>query len=87
MGSDGGNSGEFYTPRPLIKVITDVINPQIGQSIYDPAVGSCGFLIEAYNHIRYTDVQTNKQRDLSSSMDTTMNSILKNSSEDFKKQN
>ena len=65
MGSDGGNSGEFYTPRPLIKVITDVINPQIGQSIYDPAVGSCGFLIEAYNHIRYTDVQANKQRDLS----------------------
>ena len=65
MGSDGGNSGEFYTPRPLIKVITDVINPQIGQSIYDPAVGSCGFLIEAYNHIRYEDVQNNKQRDLS----------------------
>ena len=65
MGSDGGNSGEFYTPRPLIKVITDVINPQIGQSIYDPAVGSCGFLIEAYNHIRYTDVQNNKQRELS----------------------
>ena len=65
MGSDGGNSGEFYTPRPLIKVITDVVNPQIGQSIYDPAVGSCGFLIEAYNHIRYTDVQNNKQRDLS----------------------
>lgn len=65
MGSDGGNSGEFYTPRPLIKVITDVINPQIGQSIYDPAVGSCGFLIEAYNHIRYIDVQANKQRDLS----------------------
>mgnify|MGYP003433575049 FL=1 len=65
MGSDGGNSGEFYTPRPLIKVITDVINPQIGQSIYDPAVGSCGFLIEAYNHIRYTDVQNNSQRDLS----------------------
>ena len=65
MGSDGGNSGEFYTPRPLIKVITDVVNPQIGQSIYDPAVGSCGFLIEAYNHIRYEDVQANKQRDLS----------------------
>jgi len=65
MGSDGGNSGEFYTPRPLIKVITDVINPQIGQSIYDPAVGSCGFLIEAYNHIRYIDVEKNIQRELS----------------------
>ncbi|MDD2356671.1 MAG: class I SAM-dependent DNA methyltransferase [Thiovulaceae bacterium] len=65
MGSDGGNSGEFYTPRPLIKVITDVVNPKIGEKIYDPAVGSCGFLIEAYNHIRYTDVKENKQRELS----------------------
>lgn len=65
MGSDGGNSGEFYTPRPLIKVMVDVVNPQIGQSIYDPAVGSCGFLIEAYNHIRYEDIKANKQRDLS----------------------
>ena len=65
MGSDGGNSGEFYTPRPLIKVISDVVNPQIGDKIYDPAVGSCGFLIEAYNHIRYTNIEENKQRDLS----------------------
>lgn len=65
MGSDGGNNGEFYTPRPLIKVIVDVVNPQIGQSVYDPAVGSCGFLIEAYRHISYIDEKTNKQRELS----------------------
>jgi type I restriction enzyme M protein len=65
MGSDGGNSGEFYTPRPLIKVITDVVNPQIGNTIYDPAVGSCGFLIEAYNHIRYKDITNNIHNDLS----------------------
>lgn len=65
MGSDGGNSGEFYTPRPLIKTIVDVVNPQIGQTIYDPAVGSCGFLIEAYNHIRYIDAKENRQRELS----------------------
>lgn len=65
MGSDGGNSGEFYTPRPLIKVMVDVVNPQIGQTIYDPAVGSCGFLIESYNHIRYEDIKENKQRELS----------------------
>jgi len=65
MGSDGGNSGEFYTPRPLIKVITDVVDPKIGERIYDPAVGSCGFLIEAYNHIRYENVEKNQQRDLS----------------------
>ncbi len=65
MGSDGGNSGEFYTPRPLIKVIVDVVNPQINQTIYDPAVGSCGFLIEAYNHIRYKDIEKNIQNELS----------------------
>jgi len=65
MGSDGGNSGEFYTPRPLIKVITDVVDPQIGQRVYDPAVGSCGFLIEAYNHMRYENIEQNRQRELS----------------------
>lgn len=65
MGSDGGNSGEFYTPRPLIKMITAVVNPQIGETIYDPAAGSCGFLIEAYNHIRYLNDDITKPRDLS----------------------
>jgi type I restriction enzyme M protein len=65
MGSDGGNSGEFYTPRPLIKVITDVVNPKIGETVYDPAVGSCGFLIEAYNHIRYLNAAKKEQRELS----------------------
>ena len=65
MGNDGGNSGEYYTPRPLIKVITKVVDPQIGDSVYDPAVGSCGFLIEAYNHIRYENEDTHKQKDLS----------------------
>ncbi len=53
MGSDGGNSGELLYSSTTYKVITDVVNPTIGQTIYDPAVGSCGFLIEAYNHIRY----------------------------------
>jgi len=65
MGSDGGNSGEYYTPRPLIKVIVDIVNPQIDQTIYDPSVGSCGFLIEAYNHIRYKDIENNVQNDVS----------------------
>ncbi|MGE4511669.1 MAG: N-6 DNA methylase [Sulfurimonadaceae bacterium] len=60
-----GTSGEFYTPRALIKTIVDVVDPKIGQRVYDPASGSCGFLIEAYNHIRYENVEENKQRDLS----------------------
>jgi type I restriction enzyme M protein len=52
MGNDGGNSGEFYTPRPVIKAMVDCLDPQIGQTIYDGATGSCGFLIEAHNHLK-----------------------------------
>lgn len=52
MGNAGGNNGEFYTPRSIIKLIVDIVDPQIGQTIYDPAAGSCGFLIEAYHHMR-----------------------------------
>ena len=38
--------GEYYTPRPLIKAIVQVVDPQIGHTIYDGAVGSAGFLCE-----------------------------------------
>ena len=48
MGSDGGNSGEFYTPRAIIKAMVETINPQVGETIYDGAVGSAGFLVEAF---------------------------------------
>jgi type I restriction enzyme M protein len=44
MGNAGRNGGEYYTPRPLIKTIVKVISPKIGNSIYDGAVGSAGFL-------------------------------------------
>ena len=52
MGNAGRNGGEYYTPRPLIKSIVSVINPKIGKTIYDGAVGSAGFLCEAYEWIR-----------------------------------
>lgn len=51
MGEGGGNAGEYYTPRPLIKAIIDLIDPKIGETIYDPAVGTCGFLIQAHLHL------------------------------------
>ena len=51
MGNAGRNGGEYYTPRPLIQAITQVVNPVIGDKVYDGAVGSAGFLCEAYNHI------------------------------------
>lgn len=48
MGNAGRNGGEYYTPRPLIKTMVQVIKPQIGETVYDGAVGSAGFLVEAY---------------------------------------
>ena len=48
MGNAGRNGGEYYTPRPLIKAIIKVVRPKIGQTIYDGAVGSAGFLCEAF---------------------------------------
>jgi type I restriction enzyme M protein len=68
MGNAGRNGGEYYTPRPLIKSIVKVVNPQIGETVYDGAVGSAGFLCEAYDWMRnskelsaaeYVTLQTN----------------------------
>lgn len=52
MGNAGRSGGQYYTPRPLIKAIVDVVKPKIGETVYDPAAGSCGFLVEAYRHIK-----------------------------------
>ncbi len=51
MGNAGRSGGQYYTPRPLIQAITQVVNPVIGEKVYDGAVGSAGFLCEAYSHI------------------------------------
>ena len=52
MGNAGRNGGQFYTPRPLIRTMIKVIDPKIGETIYDPALGSAGFLCEAYGYIK-----------------------------------
>ena len=51
MGNAGRNGGEYYTPRPLITTIIKVVDPKIGQTIYDGAVGSAGFLVEAFEYL------------------------------------
>jgi type I restriction enzyme M protein len=51
MGNAGRNGGEYYTPRPLIKAIIKVIAPKIGQTIYDGAAGSAGFLCESFVYL------------------------------------
>jgi len=52
MGNAGRNGGEYYTPRPLIRAMIKVIDPQIGERVYDGACGSAGFLCEAYDYMR-----------------------------------
>ena len=51
MGNAGRNGGEYYTPRPLIRAIIRVVKPQVGERVYDGAVGSAGFLCEAYDYL------------------------------------
>lgn len=64
MGNAGRNGGEYYTPRPLIRAMIKVINPQIGESIYDGAVGSAGFLCEAYDFMRDQKLTTKQLKTL-----------------------
>ncbi len=52
MGNAGRNGGEYYTPRPLIRAMVRVVAPKIGERIYDGAVGSAGFLCEAYDYLK-----------------------------------
>jgi type I restriction enzyme M protein len=47
-----GELGQFRTPRHVIRSIVDIIDPKVGETIYDPAAGTAGFLVAAYNHIR-----------------------------------
>ncbi len=58
MGNAGRNGGEYYTPRPLIRAIVQVVNPKIGDRIYDGAVGSAGFLCEAHDYLRKGKLST-----------------------------
>lgn len=52
MGNAGRNGGEYYTPRPLIRAMVQVVKPKIGDRIYDGACGSCGFLCESFEYMK-----------------------------------
>ena len=60
MGNAGRNGGEYYTPRPLIRAIIQVVNPKIGESIYDAACGSAGFLCESFDFLKSSAKLTTK---------------------------
>ena len=63
MGNAGRNGGEYYTPRPLIRKIIEVVDPKIGNTIYDGAVGSAGFLVEAFDYLKESKNLTTKDWD------------------------
>ncbi|MCL5997141.1 MAG: type I restriction-modification system subunit M [Chloroflexi bacterium] len=52
LGNENKMAGEFYTPRPVIRFIVDLVAPQLDEMIYDPATGSSGFLAQAFEYLR-----------------------------------
>jgi type I restriction enzyme M protein len=51
MRDAAGDSGEFYTPRAVVRFMVDVTDPRLGETVLDPACGTGGFLVEAYQHL------------------------------------
>ncbi|MDE3100557.1 MAG: SAM-dependent DNA methyltransferase [Verrucomicrobiota bacterium] len=51
MRDAAGDSGEFYTPRPVVRLMVAVTDPRLGETVLDPAGGTGGFIVEAYNHL------------------------------------
>lgn len=69
MRDAAGDAGEFYTPRPLIRLIVELVRPRIGEVIFDPACGTGGFLVEALEHLKsqaktVADVRTIQTRSI-----------------------
>ena len=51
MRDSAGDSGEFYTPRAVVRFMVTVTDPKLGETVLDPAAGTGGFLVEAYSHL------------------------------------
>lgn len=63
LGSENKMAGEFYTPRPVIRFMVEVIDPKIGEMVYQPACGTCGFLVAAYEYMKQWE-KTPKDREI-----------------------
>lgn len=57
MGDAGGYAGEFYTPRPVVRAMVEVLGLEAGNTVYDGAAGSCGFLVEAFEYFKQNKEQ------------------------------
>ncbi len=62
MRDAAGDSGEFYTPRPVVRFMVQVTHPELGETVLDPACGTGGFLVEAFDHLS-EQVTTTEQRE------------------------
>ena len=87
--ASGKKAGEFFTPRGVVRLLTRILDPQPGESIYDPACGSGGMLVESVNEVREAGGDTRTLRiygqevNLTSSAISRMNLFL-HDIEDFK---
>jgi type I restriction enzyme M protein len=72
MRDAAGDSGEFYTPRALVKFIVSVVDPRLGETVLDPAAGTGGFLVEAFEHLKN---QRKKTEDVSRLQEETLYGI------------
>lgn len=52
MRDASGDAGEFYTPRPVVKFMVEMLDPKIGDTVLDPAAGTGGFLVEAFDYLK-----------------------------------
>jgi type I restriction enzyme M protein len=52
MRDASGDAGEFYTPRPVVRFMVEILDPKIGETVLDPACGTGGFLVEAFEHLK-----------------------------------
>jgi type I restriction enzyme M protein len=61
MRDASGDAGEFYTPRPVVKFMVEMLDPKVGETVLDPAAGTGGFLVEAFDYLK-KQAQTNGLR-------------------------
>lgn len=67
MRDSAGDAGEFYTPRPVVRLMVALVNPQLGEVVLDPACGTGGFLVESYSHLKSQANTVQKRKQLQQS--------------------
>ena len=64
MGEKNNDGGQFYTPRGVVRAMIEVVNPRLGEKVYDPCCGTGGFLAQAFEHMRLQVAETGTGTDL-----------------------